>query len=406
MGAQTCQLGINYPRPATTAIFEHLRKIGLDFDTLEDVRIHISGCPNACANHWIGDLGFFGKVRRVERRPIPTYTVLGGAKIKTGDSQLGERVGWVHARDLPRFIAEVLQQYQDQKAKGDIDFYGYWHNGGKEYISNLCATRYNQIPTFEADENYYYDHGSTEIFSTKNIVGEAECSAGIYDMIDVDDRAIKKNLKIIRSWEEGRGNLDATLKETVFFASRMLLITRGEEPRTDGETYDFFLQHFIDTGLVNKDHRFIVQMVQNGTSGNLTDHKDKVAALGNEITALYKSMDNTMRFPGERENLTINMEAKLDSAKSEAVYSSTASKEKESEQTADIFKDLRGVRCPINFAQTKVLLATMKSGENLEILLDDGEPIQNVPGSVKLDGHKVLKQDRVGEHWTVLIEKA
>jgi sulfite reductase (ferredoxin) len=147
-------------------------------------------------------------------------------------------------------------------------------------------------------------------------------------------------------------------------------------------------------------------MVQNGTSGNLTDHKDKVAALGNEITALYKSMDNTMRFPGERENLTINMEAKLDSAKSEAVYSSTASKEKESEQTADIFKDLRGVRCPINFAQTKVLLATMKSGENLEILLDDGEPIQNVPGSVKLDGHKVLKQDRVGEHWTVLIEKA
>ena len=406
MGAQTCQLGINYPRPATTAIFEHLRKIGLDFDTLEDVRIHISGCPNACANHWIGDLGFFGKVRRVERRPIPTYTVLGGAKIKTGDSQLGERVGWVHARDLPRFIAEVLQQYQDQKAKGDIDFYGYWHNGGKEYISNLCETRYNQIPTFEADENYYYDHGSTEIFSTKNIVGEAECSAGIYDMIDVDDRAIKKNLKIIRSWEEGRGNLDATLKETVFFASRMLLITRGEEPRTDGETYDFFLQHFIDTGLVNKDHRFIVQMVQNGTSGNLTDHKDKVAALGDEITALYKSMDNTMRFPGEKENLTINMEAKLDSAKSEAVYSSTASKEKESEQTADIFKDLRGVRCPINFAQTKVLLATMKSGENLEILLDDGEPIQNVPGSVKLDGHKVLKQDRVGEHWTVLIEKA
>jgi sulfite reductase (ferredoxin) len=238
MGAQTCQLGINYPRPATTAIFEHLRKIGLDFDTLEDVRIHISGCPNACANHWIGDLGFFGKVRRVERRPIPTYTVLGGAKIKTGDSQLGERVGWVHARDLPRFIAEVLQQYQDQKAKGDIDFYGYWHNGGKEYISNLCETRYNQIPTFEADENYYYDQG------------EAECSAGIYDMIDVDDRAIKKNLKIIRSWEEGRGNLDATLKETVFFASRMLLITRGEEPRTDGETYDFFLQHFIDTGPV------------------------------------------------------------------------------------------------------------------------------------------------------------
>jgi sulfite reductase (ferredoxin) len=406
MGAQTCQLGINYPRPATTAILEHLRKIDLDFDTLEDVRIHISGCPNACANHWIGDLGFFGKVRRVEGRPIPTYTVLGGAKIKTGDSQLGEQVGWVHSRDLPRFIVEVLQQYQDQKAKGDIDFYGYWHNGGKEYVGNLCETRYNQIPTFEADQSYYYDHGSTEIFSTKNIVGEAECSAGIYDMINVDDKAIKKNLKIIRSWEEDRGNLDETLKETVFFASRMLLITRGEEPRTDGATYDLFLQHFIDTGLVNKDHRFIVQVVQNGKSGNLTDHKDKVAALGKEITALYKSMDNTMRFPGEKENLTINMEARTASAESEAVDFSTGTQEKKSEKKADKFKDLRGVKCPINFAHTKVQLATMKSGETLEILLDDGEPIENVPGSVILDGDKVLSQKKVSEHWTVLIEKA
>ena len=69
-------------------------------------------------------------------------------------------------------------------------------------------------------------------------------------------------------------------------------------------------------------------------------------------------------------------------------------------------KNPRGVKCPINFAQTKVQLATMKSGETLEILLDDGEPIKNVPGSVKLDGHLVLKQERVVEHWTVLIEKA
>ena len=408
MGAQTCQLGINYPRPATTAIFEQFERTDLDFDILQDISIHISGCPNACANHWIADLGFFGKVRRVEGRPIPTYNVLGGAKVKTGKSQLGERVGWVHARDLPRFIAQVMKQYQDYRAttNGYTDFYLYWHNGGKEFVGSLCQSRFNQIPTFETDENYYFDHGATEVFSTKNIVGEAECSAGLYDMINVDDKAIKKNLKIIESWQEGGGDLEATLKETVFLASRMLLITRGEEPRTEGETYGLFLQHFIDVGLVNKDHQFIIEMVQNGTSEKLKDYRDKVIALGHETTVLYKSMDNTMRFPGEKENLTINMEAKIDRAKSEAVYFSTASKEKESEQIADKFKDLRGVKCPINFAQTKVQLAAMKSRETLEILLDDGEPIKNVPGSVKLDGHLVLKQERVGEHWTVLIEKA
>ena len=410
MGAQTCQLGINYPRPATTAIIEQFERTDLDFDILQDISIHISGCPNACANHWIGDLGFFGKVRRVEGRPIPTYNVLGGAKIKTGESQLGERVGWVHARDLPQFIAQVMKQYQDYKAttKGYTDFFLYWHNGGKEFVGSLCQSRFNQIPTFETDENYYFDHGATEVFSTKNIVGEAECSAGLYDMIDVDDKAIKKNLKIIESWEEGRGGLglEAKLKETIFRASRMLLITRGEEPRTEGETYDLFLQHFIDRGLVNKDHQFIIEMVQNGTAAKLKDHKDKVIALGLEIAGLYKSMDNTMRFPGETENLTINMEAKIDSARRKTTSLQIGNLEKKSEKTADRFKDLRGVGCPVNFAQTKILLAAMKSGEILEILLDDGEPINNVPGSVDNEGHQVLKLERVGDHWRVLIEKA
>jgi TusA-related sulfurtransferase len=48
----------------------------------------------------------------------------------------------------------------------------------------------------------------------------------------------------------------------------------------------------------------------------------------------------------------------------------------------------------------------MKSGQLLEIVLDDGEPIENVPRSVILEGHKVLKQERNGEHWNVMIEKA
>jgi sulfite reductase (ferredoxin) len=405
MGAQTCQLGINYPRPATTAIFEHFRRTELTFDTLEDIRINISGCPNACANHWVADLGFFGKVRRVNGRPIPTYTVVGGAKIKTAESRLGERVGWVHARDLPLFITEVLLQFQDYKAakEQNTSFHEYWHNGGKECAGNLCRSQFNEIPTFDENKNYYFDHGATEIFSTKNIVAEAECSAGIYDMIDVDDKAIRKNLQIIPLWEKGRPGLDDILKETVFCAARMLLITRGVESRTDAETYDLFEKHLIDAGLVGKDHLFVIEMVRNGSSANLTDHQDKVLALGQEITALYQSMDDTMRFPVEEKSFAINIEEKDGTA---ALGSpSRIAPELQAETKADKFRDLRGVRCPINFAQTKVQLAAMRSGETLEILLDDGKPIDNVPGSVKNDGHEVLNQERVGEHWRVLIEK-
>jgi sulfite reductase (ferredoxin) len=72
---------------------------------------------------------------------------------------------------------------------------------------------------------------------------------------------------------------------------------------------------------------------------------------------------------------------------------------------ADKFKDLRGVACPMNFVKTKLELATMLPGQSLRILLDDGEPMENVPRSVTEDGHRVVEQTRVGDYWSVLIER-
>ncbi|MBQ2534268.1 MAG: sulfurtransferase TusA family protein [Prevotella sp.] len=72
----------------------------------------------------------------------------------------------------------------------------------------------------------------------------------------------------------------------------------------------------------------------------------------------------------------------------------------------DRLKDLRGVLCPMNFVKTKLELATMQSGEVLEIWLDDGKPIENVPGSVKLEGHEILSQTQHTDgYWQVLIKK-
>ena len=52
--------------------------------------------------------------------------------------------------------------------------------------------------------------------------------------------------------------------------------------------------------------------------------------------------------------------------------------------------DLRGVVCPMNFVQTKLQLESMESGQILEVTLDAGEAMKNVPQSVKDDGHTVI----------------
>lgn len=59
--------------------------------------------------------------------------------------------------------------------------------------------------------------------------------------------------------------------------------------------------------------------------------------------------------------------------------------------------DLRGTLCPLNWVYTKLKLEEMAPGQVLEVVLDDGEPMRNVPRSAKAEGHTVLKVEQLPE---------
>jgi TusA-related sulfurtransferase len=67
--------------------------------------------------------------------------------------------------------------------------------------------------------------------------------------------------------------------------------------------------------------------------------------------------------------------------------------------------DLRGVICPYNFVKTKLKLDTMGEEQVLAVLLDDGEPIRNVPQSLRNEGHEILSQEQVEQAHRVVIRK-
>ena len=71
----------------------------------------------------------------------------------------------------------------------------------------------------------------------------------------------------------------------------------------------------------------------------------------------------------------------------------------------DVELDLRGVICPYNFVKTKLKLEAMEQGQILSVLLDEGDPIRNVPRSVSNEGHTILSQDRIEESYRVLIRR-
>lgn len=65
--------------------------------------------------------------------------------------------------------------------------------------------------------------------------------------------------------------------------------------------------------------------------------------------------------------------------------------------------DLRGTPCPINFVRTKLRLATLAPGSLLEVWLDPGEPIEQVPDSLKMEGYEIEAIEARSEFFAVSI---
>lgn len=78
---------------------------------------------------------------------------------------------------------------------------------------------------------------------------------------------------------------------------------------------------------------------------------------------------------------------------------------------ADEFKiddsvDITDVTCPTTFVKAKVALEELDEGQVLSILMNDGEPAQNVPRSIKEEGHKILKLvNNNNGTYTLIVEK-
>lgn len=53
--------------------------------------------------------------------------------------------------------------------------------------------------------------------------------------------------------------------------------------------------------------------------------------------------------------------------------------------------DITDVVCPITFVKAKVALEELEEGQLISIRMNDGEPVQNVPRSIKEEGHQILK---------------
>jgi len=68
--------------------------------------------------------------------------------------------------------------------------------------------------------------------------------------------------------------------------------------------------------------------------------------------------------------------------------------------------DITDVVCPVTFVKAKVALDELDDGQILTIRLNDGEPVQNVPRSIKEEGHRILKLTDNGDGtYNLIVQK-
>ena len=68
--------------------------------------------------------------------------------------------------------------------------------------------------------------------------------------------------------------------------------------------------------------------------------------------------------------------------------------------------DLRGEICPMTFVKSKLAIEELKSGEVLEVILDHIPALENVPRSLKDEGHTILDVKKISDrNWRLVVRK-
>lgn len=78
----------------------------------------------------------------------------------------------------------------------------------------------------------------------------------------------------------------------------------------------------------------------------------------------------------------------------------------ESEINIVEYLDLRGEVCPFTFVKTKLALERVGIGEVIVVVLEQGQPLENVPRSLKDEGHQIIQVERLGEAFKIWVRKS
>src|SRR5207245_1124798 len=117
-GAYSCNLALTKAMNLGAALQDVVRNF--DDPQVRRLSIKVSGCPNACGQHWIADFGFYGNARKIDGKEVPYYQMLlGGGYDEDGMMRFGLAVQSIPARLAPEAVTRVLDHFIANRLSGE-----------------------------------------------------------------------------------------------------------------------------------------------------------------------------------------------------------------------------------------------------------------------------------------------
>jgi sulfite reductase (ferredoxin) len=120
-GTDSCKLGITSSMGLNRAVQERIEAMNITDPLTRGIHIKMSGCPNGCSQHHIGNIGFYGASIKVGEHTIPAYVVHIGGNYEGGEIVYGARLKVrLPARRVPEAIERWIRKYEAEREDGEV----------------------------------------------------------------------------------------------------------------------------------------------------------------------------------------------------------------------------------------------------------------------------------------------
>jgi sulfite reductase (ferredoxin) len=135
-GSEFCKLALTETKGFARWLTEELDQRLPGFQ--EQLKLHITGCPNSCGQHWIADIGIEGKKLKVDGRMVDAYYFCVGGRV--GEfAAIARPVGYrCAASEVPEAIERLLREFNEQRMPGD-NLRRFFARHSNEQIRGLLA---------------------------------------------------------------------------------------------------------------------------------------------------------------------------------------------------------------------------------------------------------------------------